>query len=29
MQQVTDITSNGGTPLVVAVNKKVVGVIEL
>ena len=29
MQQVKDITSNGGTPLVVAVNKKVVGVIEL
>ena len=29
MQQVRDITSNGGTPLVVAVNKKVVGVIEL
>ena len=29
MQQVTDITSNGGTPLVVAVNKKVVEVIEL
>ena len=29
MQQVKEITSNGGTPLVVAVNKKVVGVIEL
>ena len=29
MQQVKDITSNGGTPLVMAVNKKVVGVIEL
>ena len=29
MQQVKDITSNGGTPLVVSVNKKVVGVIEL
>lgn len=29
MQQVKDITSNGGTPLVVAVNKNVVGVIEL
>lgn len=29
MQRVKDITSNGGTPLVVAVNKKVVGVIEL
>ena len=29
MQQVKDITSNGGTPLVVAVNKKTTGVIEL
>ena len=29
MDQVTDITSNGGTPLVVAVNKKVAGVVEL
>ena len=29
MQQVKDITSNGGTPLVVAVNKSVMGVIEL
>lgn len=29
MQRVKDITSNGGTPLVVAVNKRVVGVIEL
>ena len=29
MQQVMNITSNGGTPLVVAVNKKVAGVIEL
>ena len=29
MQLVKDITSNGGTPLVVAVNKKVLGVIEL
>lgn len=29
MQQVKNITSNGGTPLVVAVNKKVAGVIEL
>lgn len=29
MNRVTDITSNGGTPLVVAVNQKVVGVVEL
>ena len=29
MNRVTDITSNGGTPLVVAVNRKVVGVVEL
>ena len=29
MQRVKAITSNGGTPLVVAVNKRVVGVIEL
>ena len=29
MNRVTDITSNGGTPLVVAVNQRVVGVVEL
>ena len=29
MQRVKEITSNGGTPLVVAVNKQVTGVIEL
>lgn len=29
MELVKDITSNGGTPLVVSVNKKVTGVIEL
>ena len=29
MNWVTDITSNGGTPLVVAVNQRVVGVVEL